>query len=278
MSTRTPALVLVLLAACTREAPPDAPANPPPVNDPQPAGPVVTADYTPPAPIGLTGGSSQPPPSEPPPSQPPLQPVSPYTSGPPGPITGAPPLRTPPPGADTPAAIAVAVASVQISRDCPDEPTSASPARTSTRDDAAMRERETSESRSSSRSPNRGPPVCEQSTLQLSLTNTGGRSSTLALEQVRILDGSGKRVLGTLPSRKPTYWQNDTYRPWNEQIPGNLTAQVAYRLGEPIWHDGDVVALTMQPYFIEVTVNVDGRKRTIRSAEIIPRNFDLVET
>lgn len=259
MSTRTPALLLALLAACTRDAaPPEAPVTGAP--------PVVTADYTPPPPTETT-------PTQPTPTQPTDITHDPVASGPPGPITGVPPLRTPPPAPDAPAAIAIAVASVQISQDCPDEP---NPVPTAS--DASMHESDMKTSQSRSHTPRIGPPPCDQSTLQLSLTNTGGRTSTLQLEQVRILDGTGKRVLGTLPSRKPTFWSADTYQPWNQQVPGNLTAQVAYRLGEPVWNNGNVVALSLQPYFVEVIVKVDGRKRTIRSAEFIPRTFDLVET
>lgn len=267
MSTRTPALLLALLAACTRDAPPpEAPVT---------TAPVVTADYTPPPPSEPT--PTQPTTTQPTPSEPTPITHAPIASGPPGPITGAPPLRTPPPAPDVPAAIAIAVASVQISQDCPDEPNPAPPARPIA-SDASMHVSDMAESKSRSYSPRIGPPTCDQSTLQLSLTNTGGRTSTLQLEQVRILDGTGKRVLGTLPSRKPTFWSADTYQPWNQQVPGNLTAQVAYRLGEPVWQGGNVVALELQPYFVEVIVKVDGRKRTIRSAEFIPRTFDLVET
>ena len=74
MSTRTPALLLALLAACTRDAPPpEAPVTGTP--------PVVTADYTPPPPSEPT--PTQPTTSEPPPSEPTTITHAPIASGPP---------------------------------------------------------------------------------------------------------------------------------------------------------------------------------------------------
>ena len=45
------------------------------------------------------------------------------------PIPEPTPLRTPPPPPNSPAAVTVAISSVQISRDCPDEPTPTSDAK-----------------------------------------------------------------------------------------------------------------------------------------------------
>ena len=258
MSLRTPALVL-LLAACTSRPPPDAPepsTTGAPASTP-PAEPVVPA---PPAPI-IVPLPNQPEPPPEPPTNPPVASADP------------PPLRTPPPPPDSPAAITVAIASVQISGDCPDEPTPAAP--TANPVDASR----ASQSRSSiTREEHERQAGCQQSTLQLALTNTGGRSGKLHLDQVRLLDGKTRRLLGTLPSRKPSHWRADTYQPWDEQIVGNAVTQASYRLGEVTWKGNTVFALGVQPYFVEIAYTIDGRKQITRSAEIVPRSLDMVET
>jgi len=270
MSTRTPALVALLLLACApHSAPPQSPSpiastptDTPPTDTPTPIIHPVPGDPPPPA--------IEPPGSDPPTTSPPIASADPA------------PLKTPPPPADSPAAVTVAVASVQISRDCPDEPTPAA-APEAKRDakpraPSDLRESEASELQSSSKMRNPGAPTCDQSTLQLSLTNTGGRAAKLHLEQVRVLDGHTKRVLGTLASRKPASWRGDSYQPWDEQVIGNARTQATYRLGEPVWKGTSIISLEMQPYLIEVIYTIDGRRKNARSAEIVPRSFDIVET
>ncbi len=243
MSIRIPALLALLLVACTaHDGPtpitPTAPVTPtPPTNTPDPStAPVVIA--APPPPI-----------------------IDPPIASP-----DPPPLRTPPPAPDSPAAITLAIASVQITRDCPDEPSGERNA-----DEASITQHEAEKQ-------SRKTNGCEQSTLQLSLQNTGGRAGKLEIKTVRVLDGASKRVLATLPSRKPSRWLANGYQPWDEQVPGNALTQATYRLGEPAWKDGGVHSLEFQPYFVEIVATIDGRKQTVRSAEIVPRSMDMVET
>lgn len=259
MTLRTPALVL-LLAACTSRPPPDAPGpstTGAPASTP-PDAPVATA---PAEPVIVPLPNEPEPPPETPPANPPVATADPQ------------PLRTPPPPANSPAAITVAIASVQLSANCPDEP---SPAAPEAKPSDAGR---ASQSRSSiTREEYERQSGCQQSTLQLALTNTGGRSGKLHLEQVRVLDGKTRRVLGTLPSRKPSHWRADAYQPWDEQIAGNTLTQASYRLGDVVWKGDTVFALTLQPYFVEIAYTIDGHKKITRSAEIVPRSLDMIET
>lgn len=264
MSTHTKALAALLLASCAAHNPP--PQTPPPIA----SAPAATRDDPTPI-IHPVPGDPPLPEKEPPGSDPPAADLPPAQ-----PIPEPTPLRTPPPPPNSPAAVTVAVASVQISRDCPDEPTPTSGAIPTAPADRRESEMSEQQARSEKRRP--GPPSCDQSTLQLSLTNTGGRAGKLHLEQVRVLDGTSKRVLGTLASRKPASWRGDTYQPWDEQVPGNMLTQATYRLGEPVWKGNNIVSLDLQPYIIEVVYTIDGRRLNARSAEIVPRRFDMVET
>lgn len=248
MSTRIPALLALLLAACTAHDGPKPLTPTPPANTPSPTtAPVVVATSTPTV-VATPTPTPDPPVANPDP----------------------PPLRTPPPPADSPAAITLAIASVQITRDCPDEPSRAVEQKAD-RGEASITQIEAEKQ-------SQRPNGCEQSTLQLSLENTGGRAGKLHINTVRVLDGASKRVLATLPSRKPSRWLADGYQPWDEQVPGNALTQATYRLGEPTWKDGGVHSLEFQPYFVEIVATIDGRKQTVRSAEIVPRSMDMVET
>ena len=244
-------LALALLAACA--------VNP----GPGPAAPIATA---PPA----TEPSTEPPP--PTPSGAPVQVAGAApgteswpgaTEPPPGTPPGTPPA-TPRPVSDTPAAVTVAVASVQLLQDCPDDRPVATGKQSS--------EVDMSQSQGKRRAP---PSGCS---LNLSLTNAGGREGQLRVMRVRLLDGKGKRELATVASRTPTRWHADTYVAWDERVAGNTTTQVAYSLADAKWKRGGAGDLDIKPYIVEVVVVIDGRKQTVRSAEFVPASPDMIQT
>lgn len=183
------------------------------------------------------------------------------------PTPGTPPgtrPTTPPPVSDTPAAVTVAVASVQLMQDCPDDRPVAAGQQSS--------EVDMSHSQGKRRAP---PSGCS---LNLSLTNAGGRAGQLRVTRVRLLDGKGKRTLATVTSRTPTRWDADTYVAWDERVAGNTTTQVAYSLADAKWERGGAGDLYIKPYIVEVVVVIDGRKQTVRSAEFVPASPDMIQT
>ncbi|HEY0134718.1 MAG TPA: hypothetical protein VGB85_11575 [Nannocystis sp.] len=217
------------------------------------------------------------------------------------------PTPTPTPEPEPRAEVQVAIASVQLAQDCPD-PASDATATPSTAGQAyappppAMPADEPAAGYQSQQEPaaratakqRMAPgaaiggtgwnPPCTQSTMQLSLANTGGRSGKLEIKAVRLLDGETKRALGPIASRKPGEWNAEgTYRPWNEQIAARSTTKIAYRLAEPDWGQvqqqlGATVNLYGRPFILEVEVAVDGRSQTIRSSEFMREEIHMVVT
>jgi len=187
----------------------------------------------------------------------------------PGPTVTPPvtPPVTPRPVSDTPAAVTVAVASVQLLQDCPDDRSTAAGQRSNDGASASM-----SQVQGKRRAP---PSGCS---LNLSLTNAGGRAGQLRVMRVRLLDGNGRRELATVASRTPTRWDTEGYVAWDERVAGNTTSQVAYSLADAKWKRGGASDLYLKPYIVEVEVVIDGRKQTVRSAEFVPASDGMIQT
>jgi hypothetical protein len=184
------------------------------------------------------------------------------------------------------AEVRVAVASVQVQRDCPDpvephespsQPAAAAmppPANSVAAGPSAERGADTAFGWS---------PPCTQSTVQLLLTNVGPRDAQVRVEAVRLLDAANKRELGTMAPRKPTRFEAGTYQPWDERMPTGATVQAGYRLGDPDWGKvqstvGPSVDLFARPFVLELDVSVDGISQTVRSPEFLREQEHLVVT
>ena len=260
----TPVIVaLALLAACAVHTSPgpDAPiAAAPPSTEPSTPLTTEPTEPTSSAPVQVAGAA-------------PRAESWPSATGP-GRTSEPPPATSPttpptslPPVSDTPAAVTVAVASVQLMQDCPEDRPVAAGRRSSEADMAS-----TSQSMGKRRARESG---CR---LNLSLTNAGGRAGQLRVMRVRLLDGKGKRELATVASGTPTRWDADTYVAWDERVAGNTTTQVAYSLADAKWKRGGATDLYLKPYIVEVVVVIDGRKQTVRSAEFVPASNDMIQT
>lgn len=217
------------------------------------------------------------------------------------------PTPTPTPEPEQLAQVQVAIASVQLAQDCPDPASDATPtpssvgqayappppARPANEPPAAHELQEAPAARASQSKMSSGAavpggggwsPPCTQSSMQLSLANTGGRAGKLEIKAVRLLDGETKRALGPIIHRKPSEWNAEgTYRPWNEQVAARSNTKVAYRLAEPDWGQvqqqiGATVNVYGRPFILEVDVAVDGRTQTIRSSEFMREEIHMVVT
>lgn len=183
------------------------------------------------------------------------------------------------------AEVAVAVASVQLVQDCPDPP---APVAADAPAPATMQKptADASQAKRSAEASGGGwSPPCTQSTLQLSLRNTGAVAGKLQLQRVRLLDAASQREVGTLSARRPGLWSADggAYRPWDERVADGATLQVTYALGDPAWAevqrqlkpDANIYA---NPFVLEIEVSVDGRNQTVRSPEFVRQEVFVVVT
>ena len=255
MSSRYPILAVALVAACVARQTPTSPGAEAPASD---APPIAAAEPEPaPAPVEV---------AEAPPAV-----ETPAVETPPAP-------QTPPVAPDTPAAVTIAVASVHLLQDCPDDQATAEAkgprgrgSASSSDDESQMQQKSVMRVDGKPMPP--PPPGC---LLNLSLTNSGGREGQIRVERVRVLEG--KRELARVVSRKPTRWNSEAYVPWDERVPGNATTQVAYSLANAQWKRGSALDLAFKPYVVEVVVTIDGRKQTVRSAEFVPVSHDMIQT
>lgn len=191
------------------------------------------------------------------------------------------------------AEVTVAVASVQLVQDCPDPPApvaadAPAPAVAADAPAPAIMQKPTADASHAKRGAEASggwSPPCTQSTLQLSLRNTGAVAGKLQLRRVRLLDAASQREVGTLSARRPGLWSADggAYRPWDETVADGATLQVTYALGDPAWAevqqrlkpDANIYA---NPFVLEIEVSVDGRNQTVRSPEFVRQEVFVVVT
>lgn len=218
--------------------------------------------------------------------------------------TGSHPEQPPEPAKVPHAELKLAIASVTMQQDCPDppEPVAAPVAPIVPADPAAAPAQAPQPKRGSMqqgdqespmlgatldrRNPGSGPwqQPCTQSSMQLSLTNTGDAPGKLEIKAVRLLDNTTKKPLGTLTSRRPSLWidTSTAYQPWDEQTLPGATLKVSYSLGEPDWtavgtnlgHTNFYTA----PLLLEVDIAVDGTVQTLRSPEFMRQEVHLIVT
>lgn len=208
-----------------------------------------------------------------------------------GPVTSSDPTPEP-----QRADIKVAVASVQLIQDCPDPPDPpAAPTSDSTAapivhpvpgyappppsmpagDVAAQR------MAPGAALPGTGgwSPPCTQSTVQLSLSNSGPVDGQIRITGMRLLDAASKRPVHKIISRKPSQWFDPGgYRPWDERVPAGQTIKVGYRIAEDAVLPNDSSQPTSQTYILEIDVASDDRTQTVRSAEFVREPIHMIVT
>jgi hypothetical protein len=109
---------------------------------------------------------------------------------------------------------------------------------------------------------------CDQSTVQLALEHGGDAAVPVEIKAVRIL--SKGKVVGTLHTRKPKIWANDTYEAWDQSVAPNTPTKVSYKLSLPEWSEVEkAIGQTSfgHMFTLELDVAVDGQVQTISSVE-----------
>ncbi|MBK7826481.1 hypothetical protein [Nannocystis sp.] len=205
-------------------------------------------------------------------------------------------LEKPPPETTTPHAnLKIAIASVTLEQNCPDPPEPVVPASTTAAEAPAqpapgelgspMPPQAGAPLARAKRSADAGPwqPPCNQSTMQLALSNAGDAPGTLTIKAIRLLDAASKKPLGTLNARRPSLWSDTgSYQKWDQQILPGATLKTSYSLDEPAWPDVQTqlgsANLYTTPFLLELEVAVDGAVQTVRSSEFLRQEVHMIVT
>lgn len=162
--------------------------------------------------------------------------------------------------------VSVALASVTLAEDCgtapttaPAEPTTAPAASAS----AASQDVPAGVSSQRVAAGAMAKRACQQSSVQLVVSNTTAASASVKVKSVTVLDSTGATVV-QLNSYEPSRWADDTYQPWDGSIEAGATLNVAYSLSEPAVNAGET-------YTVRVVVETAGGDTTVEtqaSAEV----------
>jgi hypothetical protein len=179
----------------------------------------------------------------------------------------------------------ITVASVQMIQDCPDTevetPPAAAPAdegqpagdvpmKSETAETAAKR-KPSPGSVSPGASARGGPGFrqpCDQSTVQLAIETTSEAPVAIEIKAVRLM--SEAKAVGTLATRKPKIWKNNSYETWDQQVVPGAATKASYKLSMPSWSEVDeqIGASSFGHMFtLEIDVLVDGKLQTIESPQ-----------
>lgn len=185
--------------------------------------------------------------------------------------TGDPKPEDPEPEADPKPSLEVSVASVQMIQDCPDD--EPEPSQAGSAEQRAP---------SAAMPPAPGAPAtldnvapgdsfrqpCDQSTVVLALANGGEASLAVEVKAVRIL--SNGKVVGTLQTRKPKIWANNTYESWDQTVAPGAPSKVSYKLSMPSWSEVETAigqSSFGHMFTLELDVAIDGVVQTVSSPE-----------
>lgn len=169
----------------------------------------------------------------------------------------------------------ITVASVQMIQDCPDteaEP-EAAPAEPTA---AAMPARRAKRPSPGSPDPSLGDvepgyefqQPCDQSTVQLAIETTSESPVAIEIKAVRLL--SEGKLVGTLETRKPKIWINNSYEAWDQQIAPGAPSKVSYKLSMPSWYEVEKKigkSSYGHMFTLEIEVLVDGEIQTVSSPQ-----------
>lgn len=178
------------------------------------------------------------------------------------------------PLAASPKLAVVSIASVQMIQDCPDPAPAPAAGATAAAKSAAMpAEPPAADISERPGAVARGGPgfqqPCTQSMMQVAFAGQGKESARVEVKRVRLLTPAGK-ALDTIVARKPMFWTDETYKPWDQLIQPNTDVKGSYKLSLPNWTT--VEAASGKPslgamFILELEVEVGGVSQTVRSPE-----------
>ncbi|MBN8613091.1 MAG: hypothetical protein J0L92_21045 [Deltaproteobacteria bacterium] len=105
---------------------------------------------------------------------------------------------------------------------------------------------------------------CTQSTLQLHITASAeGTEVPFEIVSVRVTD-SDAALVGSLTTRNPRVFTEDSYSPWDQTIAPSDDLSVTYDTSAPDWYASGARYGWGTVYHVEVVVRVDGVERTLQ--------------
>lgn len=157
---------------------------------------------------------------------------------------------TPPVHTPVPNTVDVAIASVTLADDCGTGPTTSPPVQSARRSPS-------SEIGFGDAMASMAKRMCEQSSVQLRVTNGTAAASDISIKKIELVDEQGN-VLRELTPREPSKWTGDAYQPWDQKVDAAQTLQISYALSEPAVSAGGT-------YTVRVTVASAGGDKTLET-------------
>lgn len=110
--------------------------------------------------------------------------------------------------------------------------------------------------------------LCEQSSIQLSVTAPKGAApAKMVVKSVELLLASGASV-GMLQTRAPSVWSEETgYEPWDENVEPGQDLSVTYALTRPDW--SQVKDRSNQTYTVKAVVSIAGSDQNVEQNVVV---------
>ncbi len=105
--------------------------------------------------------------------------------------------------------------------------------------------------------------LCRQTSMQLAFGSSATHDVKIDIKEVRLLEPTTRKLLGTLTSREPRRWSGESYQAWDGIILSNQGVKATYKLSAPGYHWASDARYRLQMYIVEVDVLVDGELRTL---------------
>jgi len=113
--------------------------------------------------------------------------------------------------------------------------------------------------------------LCQQSNVQLALTNKGTAKAAFAVVDVHLLDATTGARLDDADAKNPRIWTGSAYTAWDQTLAAGATARVTYDMTQFDWTKiggGNSWTTYSRRYKLEVVLRVDGVERTLVSGEL----------
>jgi len=113
--------------------------------------------------------------------------------------------------------------------------------------------------------------LCQQSNVQLALTNAGTSRSSFVVVEVHLLDASTGARLDDVDARNARIWTGSSYTAWDATLAAGATAKVTYDMTQFDWTKiggGNSWNTYSRRYKLEIVLKVDGVDRTLVSGEL----------
>ena len=112
---------------------------------------------------------------------------------------------------------------------------------------------------------------CQQSNVQLSLTNAGAAAAKIAVVAVHLLDAATNTRLDDIDARNARIWNGSMYTAWDATLAARMTANVTYDMSQIDWTTiggGNPWNTFSKRYKLEIVLRVDTSERTLVSGEL----------